>query len=495
MEDVVVKDKVFSLEVDVITDVAPDDACRVRVVRSDRVDEVGELSERQRRALKKSGYLPRFDDSFSVVLEWRYDAGKPHWHNLEQLRQVGNRIQEFARQFGVERVALEALGEGFGAEEWCALLEGLLLGRYEFRRYKSQHGDGQRQEPHPLRRVYLPSSALPARRLTELLNLIACIYRVRDLVTEPAGTLTAVELAHRYEQMAQAAGMHCEVFDRRQIEALRMNGLLTVNRGSPNPPAFVVLEYRPEGHMNDRPVVLVGKGVVFDTGGINLKPYGAYLEWMKCDMAGSATVVGVACALALNRVPLWVVVLTPLTDNRPGENAAVPGDIIEYADGTTVEVANTDAEGRLILADALIYARRYEPELVVDAATLTGSALRAVGPHAAVAFFKDVDEYKKTLLLNTGFEVYERLVEFPLWEEYAEDLRSNVADLKNVAGHQLAGAIIAAKFLERFVRYPWIHLDIAGPAFAEKPRGYISAEGTGWGVRLLYRFLRKCYSV
>lgn len=489
----VVGSEVFSVGVEVRVSAAPADACQIKVIHSDKLNATDLLSHRQKQALKKSGYLPQFSDSFSAVFEWRYDAQKPHWHHTEQLRQVGNRIQEFARQFGIERIAIETMGEYFGAEEWYALLEGLLLGRYEFRKYK-RHTKDHQQGAHPLREVYLPAGALAPHTLSELLRLVSCVYRVRDLVTEQAGILTAMELAHRYQQMAQEAGMHCEVFDRKQIEALRMNGLLTVNRGSVHPPAFVVLEYKPQGHVNARPVVLVGKGVVFDTGGINLKPYGANLEWMKCDMAGSATVVGVACALALNKVPLWVVVLTPLTDNRPGENAVVPGDIIEYADGTTVEVANTDAEGRLILADALIYARRYEPDLMVDVATLTGSARRAVGPHGAVAFFKDVEQHRKALLLNTGFEVYERLVEFPLWDEYAEDLRSNVADFKNVAGHNLAGAIIAAKFLEKFVRYPWIHLDIAGTAFAEKPYGYISAEGTGWGVRLLYRFLRKCYS-
>jgi leucyl aminopeptidase len=239
-----------------------------------------------------------------------------------------------------------------------------------------------------------------------------------------------------------------------------MGGLLAVNKGSIDPPTFSVMEWRPENCINEKPFILVGKGVVYDTGGLSLKPTANSMDYMKCDMAGAAAVAGTMYAVAASRLPLHIIGLVPATDNRPDGNAIVPGDIITMYDGTTVEVLNTDAEGRLLLGDALSWAKQYDPELVIDLATLTGSAAAAIGVQGLVAMQKSADSYYSSLE-SSGFYTHERLVLFPLWEEYREMIKSDVADLKNIGGKE-AGTITAGKFLEHFTAFPgyiWILRD------------------------------------
>jgi len=248
------------------------------------------------------------------------------------------------------------------------------------------------------------------------------------------------------------------------------------------------MEYKHQNAPVGSPVVLVGKGVVYDTGGLSLKPTPGSMDTMKCDMAGAAAVGAVMQAVAANQLPLHVVALVPATDNRPGGDAYAPGDVIRISDGTTVEVLNTDAEGRLILADALHYAKRFKPSLVLDLATLTGSAVMALGSQGTPCM-GTADTGLISALLEAGMATYERLVPLPLWDEYGDMIRTPVADLKNIGGRE-AGAITAAKFLEHFTDYPWVHLDIAGPAFLDKESGYRGKHATGHGVRLLYAFLR-----
>lgn len=270
-----------------------------------------------------------------------------------------------------------------------------------------------------------------------------------------------------------------------------MGGLLAVNRGSLEPPTFTVMEWRPDRMANEQPIVLVGKGVTFDTGGLSLKPTKDSMDSMKADMAGAAAVAGVMVAVARLGLPLHVVGLVPATDNRPGENAFVPGDVVRMHSGKTVEVLNTDAEGRLLLADALSYARIYRPALVVDLATLTGAQVIALGSEvAAVMTNEDVPDAARRLaaIEAAGRRTGEWVHRLPMYEHYGRALESDVADLKNIGGRE-AGTITAAKFLEHFVDYPWLHLDIAGPAFLKEPKPYRPKGGTGFGVRLLVDFL------
>jgi len=226
---------------------------------------------------------------------------------------------------------------------------------------------------------------------------------------------------------------------------------------------------------------------VYDTGGLSLKPSNA-MDTMKCDMAGAAAVIGAMYAIAKAKLPVHVIGLIPATDNRPDGNAYTPGDVVTMYDGSTVEVLNTDAEGRMILADALTYAKKYDPELVIDIATLTGAAARAIGPQAMVGMKVNSDSEFDKLKVSGDF-VHERIVEFPMYEEYAEQLKSEIADMKNIGGID-AGAITAAKFLEHFTDYPYIHLDIAAPAFLSKANSYRPIGGTGIGVRLFYDFIK-----
>ena len=317
--------------------------------------------------------------------------------------------------------------------------------------------------------------------------VLEAVYKARDWVNEPANVMTPVRFASEIEAMGKEAGCEVHVFDKAAIERMKMGGILAVNRGSTEAPVFTILEWKPATAKNERPIVFVGKCVTFDSGGHNLKT-GDYMNDMKGDMAGGAAVAAAIYAVAKSQLPIHVVALIPSTDNRIGPDACSPGDVITMYDGTTVEVMNTDAEGRLIMADALAYAKKYNPELVVDMATLTGSAQRALGGQGMAAMGNAPHETMDRLK-NCGESVHERLVEFPLWEEYAECLQSDIADLKNVGG-KYAGMITAGIFLQHFTAYPYIHLDIAGIAFADETSSYRGKGGTGAGVRLLFEFLK-----
>lgn len=361
-----------------------------------------------------------------------------------------------------------------------AIAEGLSLSSYRFEKYKTNS-----DIPSSLD-VMVVSPAVSGCELAALNRLNEAVFLARDLVNEPVGYLTAERLGEIILEEGARLGFSAEVFNKKKIESLKMGGLLAVNQGSVDPPTFSVLEWKPENAVNSRPYVLVGKGVVFDTGGINLKTPPGSLDTMKCDMSGAASVVGAFAAIVANNLPVHVIGLVPATDNRPGGNAIVPGDILTMHNGTTVEIINTDAEGRLILADALSFAKRYEPELVIDLATLTGSAVMAIGSHGMVGM-GTAGEEMKTKLWEAGELTGERVVWFPFWSDYDDEIKSEVADIKNLGGRE-AGAITAGKFLSRFIDSPWIHLDIAGPAFLSARTNYRGIGGTGVGVRLLYRF-------
>ncbi len=365
-----------------------------------------------------------------------------------------------------------------------ALAEGLALASYTFRKYRT----GDKGAP-TLKKLAIVAAGIPDRAIARLIDLCEATAAARDLVNEPVSFLTATQLSAEIRDLGKASGFSVTVFDKPKIEALGMGGLLAVNRGSVDPPTFNVLEWKPRGAVNKAPLLLVGKGVVYDTGGLSLKPTPNSMDQMKCDMAGAAAVACAMSVVAQQELPMHVVGLIPATDNRPGGNAYAPGDIVRMHNGTTMEMMNADAEGRIILADALSYGERYKAGLVVTIATLTGAAMRAIGTQGVVAM-GTAPEKEFDLLCAAGDHVHERIARFPFWEEYDAELDSDIADVKNLGG-EFAGAITAGKFLARFTTRPLIHLDIAGPAFLTKRDHYRPKGGTGVGVRLLHGFIER----
>ncbi len=411
---------------------------------------------------------------------------------MEKCRKAGDKVAGLVNAQKAVRVSVyDAEGK---SSETLAFAEGMALGSYQFLKYKRE-----RENENTLKEIEIYSKALEDEniqsgltdhlsRVTDLNILVQAVGHCRDLINEPNSHLTATGFSKEAEKLANACGAASEVMNKQKIAALKMGGLIGVNLGSHEPPTFTVMEWKPEGAVNKKPIVLVGKGVVYDTGGMNLKPGDSMLN-MKDDMSGAAAVAATIYAIAMAKLPVYVVGLMPATDNRPGVKALVPGDIITMHNGMTVEVLNTDAEGRLILADALSYAQKYDPALVIDLATLTGAAVRAIGKFGAAAMQSNAPG-EMDMLRKSGYAVYERLVEFPMWEEYGDQVKSDLADLKNI-GPAEAGMITAGKFLEHFTSYPYIHLDIAGPAFLDKRDSYRGQGGTGFGVRLLFDFVEK----
>jgi leucyl aminopeptidase len=399
----------------------------------------------------------------------------------EAYRMRGDETQLQLNQARVERTVV--FNVNADKEEVLAFTEGLLLGNYSFNKYKKR----DKKKDNTLEQVDIYDNDIAEEELEELRILTDAVFIARDFVNEPVAYLNATKFAEEMQALGKITNAKVEVFNKNKLESLKMGGLLAVNRGSIDPPTFTIIEWKPKNTKNKKPFVFVGKGVVYDTGGLSLKPTSS-MDTMKCDMAGGAAVAGAMYAIAKAKLPVYVVGLVPATDNRPDGNAYTPGDVITMHDGTTVEVLNTDAEGRMILADALSYAKEYNPELVVDIATLTGAAARAIGPQAIVGMEAKADDDFEHLK-RIGSLSHERIIEFPFWDEYKESLKSKIADLKNIGGAE-AGAITAGKFLEHFTSYPYIHLDIAAPAFLDKRGSYRGEGGTGVGVRLFYNFIK-----
>lgn len=401
----------------------------------------------------------------------------------EAMRKSGEILVSTLNKMKIESVVLS---DEKADDELLAYAEGMALGNYQFLKYKKE----VEKETNKFNTIKINCAALKAKpkKVDHLAVLIDAVCRARDLVNEPPMYLTATKLAESFQDMGNHAGFKVEVFNKNKIESMKMGGLLAVNLGSPEPPTFTVMEYKPRNAENKKPYVLVGKGVVYDTGGLSLKPTANSMDYMKCDMGGGAVVGATMYAIAKAKLPIHVIALVPSTDNRPGGNAYVPGDVITMMSGLTVEVLNTDAEGRMILADALHFAKQYDPKLVCEFSTLTGAAAAAIG-HYGIVCMGNADERIKTRLKNSGNSVYERLVEFPFWDEYDELIKSDIAEIKNIGGPN-GGAITAGRFLNRFVDYPYMHFDIAGPAFVKANDSYRGKNGTGVGVRLMFDFFR-----
>lgn len=393
-----------------------------------------------------------------------------------------NRVAGFNVRKLLDKKETEIFVEG-NEEMVLNFCEGFALSNYQFLKY-FKDADEKRNS---LESIYV-AAHFSEKVIAEMNATIRSVFWARDMVNEPVSYLNAPKFSEEIEDLAKDSSLQVQVYGKAKIESLKMGGLLAVNKGSIDPPTFTVIEYKPSNSSNKKPIVLVGKGVVYDTGGLSLKPTPHSMDCMKSDMGGAACVVGAIYAAAENKLDKHIIALIPATDNRPGLNAYAPGDVITMYDGTTVEVLNTDAEGRMILADALAYSMKYDPELVIDAATLTGSAMRAIGTKAA-CIMGNADENVFKQLSEAGNLCTERVVRFPFWDDYLTEMKSEIADLKNI-GSANAGMITAGKFLEHFVKAPYVHMDIAGTAWLDGEENYKGKFGTGYGVRLLFNFLK-----
>lgn len=406
---------------------------------------------------------------------------KTEHQTYESCRKAGAELAGICNRAKLDEVTLVNLtGMNHAA---LHMAEGMALASYQFLKYRTE----AKKLTNTLVRINFTKESATVKEVAQLQVIVDAIYKARTLVNEPLNSLGAEQLAKEMGLMGKEAGFKVTVMNKAAITKEKMGGLLAVNRGSIDPPTFTIMEYVPKKALNKKPIVLVGKGVVYDTGGLSLKPTPNSMDRMKSDMGGAALVSCAMYAIAKMQLPLHVIALVPATDNRPGENAYTPGDVITMYSGATVEVLNTDAEGRMILADALHWAKRYKPELVIDFATLTGAAAAAVGEHGIVCMGTASEEIKYRFK-ESGFRQYERLVEYPLWDEYGDQIKSEVADIKNVGG-ATGGAITAGKFLEHFIDYPWMHFDIAGVSFASSKKGYYPYGGTAYGMRMLLDFL------
>ena len=406
---------------------------------------------------------------------------------LDKLRRASATAAKRARTLKLDEAAFALpVPEGSGPREASvAASEGAVLGLYRFDRYKTGN------ENHNLEVLTLVSEDKGVVADVEAgaetgSKLAAAAVFARDLANEPSNTATPEYLAEKAHEIADRYGMEITVLDRAGIESEGLTGLATVGRSATNEPRFIALEHK-KGIDEVSPIVLVGKAVTFDSGGISIKP-AVNMGDMKYDMSGGAAVLGAMEAVGSMDLPLNVVALVPATENLPGGNAFKPGDVLKLHSGKTVEIVTTDAEGRLILADALSYAKRYEPAAVVDCATLTGACHVALGDHASGLMGNDDDLIAE--VRAAGETTGERAWPLPLFAEYTEQIKGDTADIRN-SGGRYGGALTAGAFLKEFTDYPWAHLDIAGTAYHGKSRNAYTPKGaSGTPTRLLVEFLR-----
>lgn len=431
-------------------------------------------------------YNPRDQGPQRVLL---LGVGRAEDLDLERVRQTAARLSRRALDLQVtdaailfprrSKIAVQDLAQ--------ALTEGLMLGEYKYDQYLTTQPplkDGGARRLRSVTLVALQDGDRKSARtgIERGAILSDVVNRVRDMVNAPANELTPANMAERAAAAARAHEFSCQVFEKREIQKFGMGGLLAVAAGSDQPPKFIVMEYNGAGRKKTAPFVFVGKGLTFDAGGICLKP-APKMDEMKGDMAGGAAVIGALEAVARLQLPARVIGLVPATENLLGGSAYRPGDILRMMNGKTVFVDNTDAEGRIILGDALTYAQRYEPRSIVDLATLTGAALVALGQIATAIVATDPQLVAD--LKSAGERTFERVWELPLWQEFEDLIKSPIADIKNSGGKN-GGVITAAAFLRHFVgTTPWAHLDIAGTSYLDKADGYRPAGATGVGVRLL----------
>lgn len=417
--------------------------------------------------------------------------GKAEKFSLDVARQAAGTAATKARDLGVTHLHTIVHGAGIGGfdpeQAAQALVEGTLLALYRFEELKTQDLADRQLDALTLvefdagRREALETGARVGQSLAE--GAIVA----RNLVNRPANVATPYHLAQQAEKIAAETGLDVQIIEEDELEEMGMHSFLSVSHGGGEPPCLIVLEHNAE--RKDLPTVaLVGKGITFDTGGISLKP-SLKMELMKGDMGGAAAVIGAMRAVAQLDLPLHIVGIVPATENMPDAHATKPGDVVFSLKGITIEIINTDAEGRLVLADGITYADTFAPDAIIDIATLTGGRVVALGAHAAAVMG---DAGLVARLKAAGEATRERVWELPLFEEYGEQLKSQVADVKNVGGRE-GSSITAGFFLSKFVcnATPWCHIDIAGLDQSDKAAPYTPKGATGYGVRLLVETLRR----
>jgi leucyl aminopeptidase len=416
--------------------------------------------------------------------------GKSDSFDLEGARRAAAAGLKRARDLNAKQVATIAHGAGIGGLDAAAAaqatIEGSLLATYLFDAQK------QKEPANTIESLTLVTNNADqlealARGVQDAEAIAAGVWLARDLVNRPPNVATPTHLAEAARGIAGRHGLGVTVGDRAWAAERKMGAYLAVAQGAGEPPQFIVLEHNAD--RADLPtVVLVGKGVTFDTGGISIKPSDRMWE-MKSDMGGAAAVLGAMEVVGRLNLPLRVIGITPSTENMPDAGAYRPADVITASNGKTIEIISTDAEGRMILADALVYAEQYKPDAVIDLATLTGACVVALGDNVAAGIFCNDDGLRDRLLAAADAS-YERLWPLPLYDDYRRKINSEVADMKN-SGGRFGGVGTSAVFLREFTNYPWAHLDIAGMALAEKAGDYTPTGGTGFGVRLLVEYLRR----
>ena len=407
--------------------------------------------------------------------------GKSDEFDAEKAREAAGEIACQLRDLGVKTIAIPTPSDA-PPEMIQAATEGSLLALYQFNQHKTEGLDDVKELDAI---TFLVSDEDGISTLEAAVALGSAIARgtmlARDLSNQPGNKLTPTILAEKAQEVADGTGLACEIFDLAKLKEKGFGTLIAVAQGSQEEPRFITLEYIPDGEKRET-VVFVGKGITFDSGGISLKP-GKGMEEMKHDMSGAAAVLGAMQVIGNIKPNLHVVGLIAASENMPSGTAIKPGDVVTSFSGKTVEIINTDAEGRLVLADALGYAGRYEPQAVIDLATLTGAVIVALGNFTAGMMGTDQDVMNR--LQAAGEKTHERVWQLPLWDDYDEQIKSDTADAKNI-GDGTAGTIAGAVFLKKFAEgYPWVHLDIAGTAWDMKGSSYVPKTASGFGVRLL----------
>ena len=448
-------------------------------------------------ALQRKNYLAKDGNEIRIS---KYD-GKPDEVFISKVKLddkfspdfFRNHLAGFIQQLENEEVKYlhifipkyQAFKSYFDDEEYFyrTFIEGIYYGNYSFNQYKSDKKDSKQLDIL----FYADDNKKLKSALDKAENVMMGVNFSKDLENEPASKLTPEEFANRIKTNLNSLKIKIKVYDEKEIARRKMGGLLAVGTGSENPPRFIIMEYKSSSKGKKKKIALVGKGVTFDSGGISIKP-AQNMGYMKADMSGAAVVAGTLLAAANQKLPIDIIGIIPSAENMLSGKAMRPGDIVKTSSGKTIEVDNTDAEGRMILSDALHYASQQKPDVIIDLATLTGACVVALGEFVAGLFTKD--QKLSDILFRLGLKTYDRVWPLPMWDDFHIQNKSDVADVKNVGG-RWGGAITAAKFLENFVdsKIPWVHIDIAGPSIQNTSTNYNKKFMTGFGVRLLFEFL------